>query len=95
MKTTVVNIRKEEHDVYIGRGSLFGNPFKISRHQDRIDVIEKYKEWFHNQIRIDIHFKISVLLLRNKKLGCYCKPKPCHGDVIVEYLNAWERGLME
>ena len=95
LKATVVNRRKENFDVYIGRGSPFGNPYKITEHQDRIDVIEKYRKWFYNQIKDDAHFKLSVLFLRGKKLGCYCKPKPCHGDVIVEYLDAWERGQEE
>jgi len=25
--------------------------------------------------------------LRGKRLGCWCKPLPCHGDVIVELLG--------
>ena len=29
MNTVVVNRRKETFDVYIGRGSKWGNPFKI------------------------------------------------------------------
>ena len=28
-----------------------------------------------------------MLSLRGKKLGCWCKPDPCHGDVIIDYLN--------
>ena len=26
--------------------------------------------------------------LAGKRLGCYCAPKPCHGDVLVELVNA-------
>jgi hypothetical protein len=26
--------------------------------------------------------------LKDKRLGCYCKPLACHGDVYVELLNA-------
>jgi len=32
-------------------------------------------------------FRRSVLALSGTKLVCYCKPEPCHGDVIAEYLN--------
>ena len=39
----VVNLRNEKYDVYIGRGSPFGNPFKIGIDGTRLEVIEKYK----------------------------------------------------
>jgi hypothetical protein len=25
--------------------------------------------------------------LEGKTLGCFCKPKPCHGDVLLELLS--------
>jgi hypothetical protein len=37
--TQVVNKRKEPYDVYIGRGSIFENPFHIDRDGIREDVI--------------------------------------------------------
>lgn len=30
----------------------------------------------------------KVRALRGRKLGCFCKPKACHGDVYVEWLEA-------
>lgn len=53
--TTVVNIRKKKgkkssfYDVYCGRGSLFGNPFKIGRDGDRKQVIQKFREYFYKR----------------------------------------------
>lgn len=85
-KTVVVN-RANQHDVYIGRPSLFGNPFPINDTQGRRAVIEKYREYFHKKIEGDPSFKKEVLQLRGKRLGCYCSPLRCHGDVIAEYLN--------
>jgi hypothetical protein len=35
----------------------------------------------------DRQFFTRVLDLYGKRLGCFCKPKPCHGDVIVEWLE--------
>ena len=35
-----------------------------------------------NKITID-----DLLSLDGKRLGCYCKPKPCHGDVLVELVK--------
>jgi hypothetical protein len=28
--------------------------------------------------------------LRGKTLGCFCKPHPCHGDIIAAYLDSLE-----
>jgi len=89
MVTRVVNKRKEPYDVYIGRPSIFGNPFKIGKHGTREEVIALFKKCFYHELEINPEFKEQVLKLKGKTLGCYCKPLPCHGDVIVEYL---ERG---
>ena len=83
----VVNLRKEKYDVYIGRGSMFGNPFRITKNHTRQIVIDLYREWFYNQLK-DPEFKEAVGKLREvDTLGCYCKPEACHGDIIIEYLE--------
>lgn len=87
--TTVVNKRKQKYDVYIGRGSPFGNPFIIGRDGNRAEVIRKYRDYFYKRIE-DSEFRDRVLSLKGKVLGCFCKPLPCHGDVIVEFLNGLE-----
>jgi hypothetical protein len=28
-----------------------------------------------------------VKALRGKVLGCFCKPRPCHGDVLLEFVD--------
>lgn len=84
--TTVVNKRNESFDEYIGRGSIFGNPYEIGRDGTREQVIERYRTWFGFMVRDPI-FLSAVQLLRNKKLGCFCKPLLCHGDVIKEFLD--------
>jgi hypothetical protein len=85
-KTNVVNLRKNKYDVYIGRGSLFGNPFKIGRDGNRTDVIKKYHAYFYKKIETNKKFRKAVRELKNKTLGCYCKPFDCHGDLIVDFL---------
>ena len=81
--TQVVNKYRDSYDVYIGRGSKWGNPFRIGDHGDREDVIEQYREWIQTQpILLN-----SLEELRNKRLGCFCKPKACHGDVLLELLG--------
>ena len=79
----VVNKNRSSFDVYIGRGSMWGNPYRIGE-LSRREVIDKYREWLLNQIENDCITYEDVLQLTNKRLGCFCAPKPCHGDVIVE-----------
>ena len=82
MVTKVVNLRKGKYDVYIGRGSKWGNKFVIGRDGDREEVIRKYREWI-----LKNDYLLSCLSeLKDKVLGCYCKPLACHGDVLVEMI---------
>jgi len=94
VKTGVVNLRKEPYEVYIGRPSIFGNPMRIDErvHQKpgpvtRGEAIAWYREYFYAKIKQSPEFRLEVEKLRGKVLGCFCKPLPCHGDVIVEYLD--------
>jgi len=83
MVTKVVNLRKERYDVYIGRGSKWGNKFLIGRDGDREEVIAKYREWILKNDEL-----LSCLgELKDKVLGCYCKPLACHGDVLVDLVD--------
>lgn len=87
MPTTVVNLRRDKYSVYIGRPSMFGNPFIIDKDGSRDEVIMKYREYFYHHLESEPEFKKAVEELRGKTLGCYCHPLPCHGDIIAEYLN--------
>jgi hypothetical protein len=93
MTTTVINIRdRQPSDVYIGRAGkgkdgYFGNPFKLNPGESRGATIERFKVWFLDRLQIDPVFKQRVLQLRGKRLVCFCKPQPCHGDVIANWLN--------
>ena len=78
-----VNLRKERYDVYIGRGSKWGNKFVIGKDGNREEVIRKYREW----IMQNKELLNSLHELKGKKLGCFCKPQACHGDVLAELVN--------
>jgi hypothetical protein len=43
--------------------------------------------YFKSRLRTDAVFRNRILVLKGKTLGCFCKPNPCHGDVIAEYLD--------
>jgi hypothetical protein len=81
--TRVVHCKKEPYDVYIGRPSKWGNPFKIGKDGTREEVIEKYREYILSKPEL----LKDLSELKGKILGCWCKPKACHGDVLVELLN--------
>jgi len=85
--TTVVNLKNSSYDFLICRGTIFGNPYEIGIDGTRKEVIERYKVWFNFMLRDQI-FKDAVMKLKGKRLGCYCSPLKCHGDVICNYLNS-------
>ena len=81
----VVNLRKSKHTIYIGRGSIFGNPFVIGKDGNRENVIKKYENWALSNIVTNSKFRHAIYHLpKNAILGCYCAPKACHGDIIVK-----------
>lgn len=89
--TTVVNkykVNMSDTDiVYIGRGSPFGNPFKIHSEEDRTKVIDLYRHWLWEALQKDKITKEMLLALDGKRLACYCSPKACHGDVLVKAIE--------
>jgi len=91
METSVVHCKKERYDVYIGRPSKWGNPFT---HLDsptqakfkvatREEAVAKYEDWARTQP----HIMENLHELDGKVLGCWCKPKACHGDILVKLIK--------
>lgn len=87
-------------DIYIGRPSALGNPYKMNREEDRATVIELYHRWLWNQIKWskepDLNHSAFNELIRiaklvksgkNIRLVCWCAPLGCHGDIIVRAVN--------
>ena len=90
MTTVVVNLKRENYDVYIGRAGqgedgYFGNPF---RGLGRSEAICQFKRYFETRVKADAVYRERVLALKGKRLGCFCKPLACHGDVIAAWVNA-------
>lgn len=84
-RPTVVHLKRELFDVDISRNGPWGNPFKIGRDGDRDQVIAEYREWV---LRGDdpegLWIREHIGELRGKRLGCWCAPKACHGDVLAD-----------
>lgn len=85
--TKVVHCMKSNYDVYIGRGNdpktglpgKWGNPFSIGRDGNRNQVIAKHKAWVLTQPAL----LAALPELKDKTLGCWCYPLPCHGHTLA------------
>jgi hypothetical protein len=94
----IVHCKKDVYDVYIGRPSKWGNPyshlddtlaeFKV---KSRKEAIQKYRLWITKgsgkYLLNDLHE------LKGKVLGCWCHPKSCHGDVLIDLIKEMENGF--
>jgi hypothetical protein len=97
--TRVINIKIDtqyEKDSpeyeYIGRGSYWGNPYSMFENGDsREDVIRKFKYDFTEDMFLNKK-KVEVYKLTGKRLGCFCKPSSCHGDILANFLNSQDDG---
>lgn len=69
--------------VYIGRGTMWGNPFKIGVDGTREEVIASYEAL----ILSSSYHQNNIHQLRGKHLSCHCAPKACHGDVLLKWAN--------
>lgn len=90
MNTIVVNVNRDKYDVLIDRSTKWGNPYShksgtLAKYQvkTRKESIEKYREYILNTPEL-----LNCLgELEGKVLGCHCRPKPCHGEVLVDLIN--------
>lgn len=93
-KTCVVNSETENFDVYIGRGSKWGNPYThlpLAQTKAKYKVgsareaVEAYRYWIKRQPIL----LLEVAALKGKRLDCPHKVKKiCHGHVLVALAEA-------
>lgn len=84
--TTVGNRAKHparEGDVYIGRPTRWGNPYKLQHEGERKRVVELYRRWLTDQVRTGKITPADLAALAGKRLMCWCAPKLCHGHVLA------------
>lgn len=84
MTARVVHLKRDPYEVRIDRATIWGNPFAIGKDGTREQVIAKYREWILDD---PVMLKAVREKLRDKVLGCWCAPKACHGDVLLEIAN--------
>lgn len=86
----VVHCKKEKYDVYIGRPSKWGNPYSHkegTKATFKVDTVEEAIANYRNWIKGNPELLDDLHELKGKVLGCWCSPKPCHGDILMELAN--------
>ena len=79
-------------DIYIGRGTKYGNPYTVDAHGMQAMVL--YLEYFLRRFDDDrcvygaSNWIAALWSLRGHVLVCSCAPRPCHGDAIVSWIHA-------
>jgi hypothetical protein len=96
---------EDDNNVYIARGGVvfidgrrfptnsseFANPFKVGKDGSRQEVISKYKAYIVELLNSSPELVQELLNLQGKKLGCWCHPQPCHGDVLLELIKEYSK----
>lgn len=105
-ETSIVRIRRQQGqvvqscEVYIGRqqtqggwnlsASKWANPFKAPKDGSIEEVLAKYEHYVRTSGLIN-----QLNELRGKQLGCWCKPSPCHGDVLIKLIKEMDESVRQ
>jgi hypothetical protein len=88
-----VHCKRDRFDTYVGRPSVWGNPFSVEQY-GRGRALERYAEWLETQHALKARAKRE---LRGKVLACWCAPSGgidaddrliCHAQLLSRIANA-------
>lgn len=87
------NYKKENNEILIkiDRSSVLGNPYYMHNESERDEVCDKYEMWIrttNRPVREEIMRIKKLAESNNIALGCWCFPKRCHGETIINILKA-------
>lgn len=80
----VHHVSEGVHEVLVDRSTPYGNPFRPGPFESRTDCIARYERWLLSQPELVARVRAE---LRSKRLGCHCRPKCCHADVLARIAN--------
>lgn len=69
--------------IYVGRPTKWGNPFIVGIHGKQGECVSLYRDW----IKTQDHLLKDLHELKGLDLICWCSPKACHADVLLELAN--------
>ena len=76
--------RMPEGAVYVGRGTKWGNPYRVSGETTAHKAVEMYRDYLQrapNQAEV----QAGLTELRGCDLACWCSlSQPCHATVLLE-----------
>jgi Domain of unknown function (DUF4326) len=77
--------------LYIGRDitvyvkgttkSKWANPYNAKKY-GRDECLKMYEKYIRESLLYN-----QLNELKNKELGCWCKPEACHGDILIKLLR--------
>lgn len=85
-----------ENTVCVDRSTKWGNPFVVGEHGTRAECVHLYENLLRGHICISCGVQPSLLMayramviayrheLKGKNLACWCKPGPCHADLLLD-----------
>lgn len=92
----VVHFKKDPYDIYIGRlpngeYNKWAYPKELRdtfpEGTPRKEIIDAYEEYLLSKPEL----MADLPELMYKTLGCWCKPKACHGDILKKYVDRLEK----
>lgn len=90
-----VKAKQGETVINIARPSVLGNPYHMANESQRTKVIDQYRVWLRNQYQTNtrIYHELHDIAAKVKAgipvaLECWCAPCACHGDVIIQAVEA-------
>ena len=103
------NIKHGDNGIYIGRpffgrkGSPLRNPFKQAKGEPNGATLDRYRQYLTAEIAAGNPAILEELarIQQARRDGevmliCWCKPNPCHGDIIKEIVEGMPfQGPME
>ena len=97
-----VRVKWDEFDYYLGRNPemhripdeqafpAFANPYHISPHRSREQVVQMYDAYIRDRIKREPHLKQELRKLKGKRLACWCgKDQQCHVDVVLRLIREY------
>ena len=97
----VVHLKTDSYDTLIDRTTMWGNPFRIGKDGNRSEVIEKFRRWLKGESHTEFKQKERQKIICNidsldgKTIGCWCKPKSCHGDTYADIVEERKSGVLK
>ena len=91
----------DKNNVYIGRrgivfidgkrfpnsDSIWANPYVLKKYGGDRELVRKmYESYIRNRI-VDENLQDELMKLDGKRLGCWCHPESCHGDILVQLID--------